>query len=129
MLKGKKDGVMIIKPGRLKIGSTKYGQMISDFCRKVDNCTLLGYYVSSFLTTTRCIVTQKKPEEHSSYSQMSRPSCWEQHEGRHQPQESLQSKMPGSNCETWRWICDDLGKNVLVFCWTYSNSEWSNYCK
>jgi len=92
MLKGEKDDVMIIKPGRLKIGNTKYGQMISDFCRKVDkNCTLLGYYVSSFLTTTHCIVTQKKPEEHSSYGQMSRPSCCSQHEGRHQPQESLQS--------------------------------------
>jgi hypothetical protein len=82
MLKGQKDGVMIIKPGHLKIGNTKYGQMISDFCCKVDkNCTLLGYYVSSFLTTTHCTVTQKKQEEHSSYGQMSHPSCCSQHEG------------------------------------------------
>jgi len=46
MLKGEKDGVMITKPGCLTIGNTKYGQMISGFCRKVDkNCALLGYYV------------------------------------------------------------------------------------
>ena len=75
-----------------KIGNMKYGQMISGFCRKVDkNCALLGYYVSRFLTTTRCIVTQKKSEGHSSYGQMSRHPCWEQHEGWHQAQESLQS--------------------------------------
>jgi len=60
MLKGEKDGVMITKPEDLKIGNRKYGQMTSGFCRKVDKkCALLGYYVSSFLTTTCCIVTQK----------------------------------------------------------------------
>jgi hypothetical protein len=30
--------------------------------------------------------------------------------------------MPGSNCETWRWICDDLVSNILVFWWSH------NYC-
>jgi hypothetical protein len=79
MLKGEKDDVIIIKPGHLKIGNMKYGQTNSGFCCKVDkNCALLGYYVSSFLTTTHCIVTQMKPEQHSSYGQMSHPSCWEQ---------------------------------------------------
>jgi hypothetical protein len=93
MPKGKKDGAMIIKPGLLKIGNTKYGQMISGFCRKVDkNCAPLGYYESSFLTTTCCIVTQKKPEEHSSYGQMSHPSCCSQHEGWHQTQEAYNPK-------------------------------------
>jgi orotate phosphoribosyltransferase-like protein len=91
MLKGEKDGVMIIKPGHLKVGNTKYGQMISGFGSKVDkNCTLLDYYVSSFLTNTRCIVTQKKSGEHSSYGRMSHRPRWE-HEGRHQAQESPQS--------------------------------------
>ena len=28
--------------------------------------------------------------------------------------------MPGSKCETWRRVCDDLGSNILVFCW----SKW-----
>ena len=39
--------------------------------------------------------------------------------------------MPGSICNTWKWICDDLGSNILVFCWSYNYSEWlitaSNY--
>jgi len=30
--------------------------------------------------------------------------------------------MPGSNCETWRWICYNLDSNILVFCWSYNNS-------
>ena len=34
--------------------------------------------------------------------------------------------MYGSNCETWRWICDDLSSNILIFCWSYNYSEWSN---
>jgi predicted transcriptional regulator len=25
-----------------------------------------------------------------------------------------------SNCETWRRICDDLGSNILVYCWFYT---------
>jgi hypothetical protein len=32
MLKGKKDGVMITKPGHLMIGNTQYGQMIHPSC-------------------------------------------------------------------------------------------------
>ena len=28
--------------------------------------------------------------------------------------------MPVSYCETWRWVCDDLGSNILVFCWSYN---------
>ena len=31
-------------------------------------------------------------------------------------------------CETWRWIYDDLGSNILVFCSSYNYSEWLNYC-
>jgi len=42
---------------------------------------------------------------------MSRPSrCSHHHQG------SQESWMPGSNCETRRRICDDLGNNILVFC-------------
>jgi len=26
-------------------------------------------------------------------------------------------------------ICDDLGSNILVFCWSYNYSEWLNYCQ
>ena len=26
--------------------------------------------------------------------------------------------MPGSNCETLRWICEDFDINILVFCWS-----------
>jgi hypothetical protein len=26
--------------------------------------------------------------------------------------------MPGSNCETWRRICDDLCSNIIVLCWS-----------
>jgi hypothetical protein len=37
--------------------------------------------------------------------------------------------MPGSNYETWEGICDDLGRNILVFCWSCNYSEWSNYCQ
>jgi len=44
-------------------------------------------------------------------------------------QGSLESWMPGANCETWRWICHDLGSNILVLCWPYNYSEWSNYCQ
>ena len=33
--------------------------------------------------------------------------------------------MPGTKCETWRQICDDLGSNILVLCWSYNFSEWS----
>ena len=36
--------------------------------------------------------------------------------------------MPGSNCETLRQICGDLGI-ILVFRWSYNYSEWSNYCQ
>jgi hypothetical protein len=36
----------------------------------------------------------------------------------------LHSWMPSSNCETWRWIYDDLGSNILVFCSSYNYSEW-----
>jgi hypothetical protein len=28
--------------------------------------------------------------------------------------------MPGSYCETWRLVCDGLGSNILVFCWSYN---------
>ena len=30
--------------------------------------------------------------------------------------------MPGSNCETWKQICDDFGQQYLVFCWSYTFS-------
>ena len=33
-------------------------------------------------------------------------------------QESLYFWMPVSNCETLRWICDDLGSITLAFCWS-----------
>ena len=29
-----------------------------------------------------------------------------------------------ANCETWRWICNDFGSNILVFHWSYNYSEW-----
>jgi hypothetical protein len=38
-------------------------------------------------------------------------------------QGSLESWMRGCNCATWRWICDDLGRNILVFCWYYNYSD------
>ena len=28
--------------------------------------------------------------------------------------------MPSSSCETWSWTCDDLGSNILVFCWSHN---------
>jgi len=34
--------------------------------------------------------------------------------------------MSGSNCEIWKWICDDLSSNILIFWWSYNYSEWSN---
>jgi len=40
-------------------------------------------------------------------------------------QGSLEFWMPGTKCETWRQICDDLGSNILVLCWSYNFSEWS----
>jgi len=37
--------------------------------------------------------------------------------------------MPDSNCEIWRQMCDELGSNILVLCWSQNCSEWSNYCQ
>jgi hypothetical protein len=37
--------------------------------------------------------------------------------------------MPSYNCETLGQICDDLGSNILVFCWSYNYSECPNCCQ
>ena len=37
--------------------------------------------------------------------------------------------MSDCNCEIWRQICDELGSNILVLCWSKNCSEWSNYCQ
>jgi hypothetical protein len=41
----------------------------------------------------------------------------------------LQSGMPGSNSETRKGLCDGLGSNIVVFCWSRYYPSWSNYCK
>jgi hypothetical protein len=56
-------------------------------------------------------------EPHVCYSQVIHPSCCSLHQEEftlRNTQGSLQSRMPGSNSETWGRVCDSFGSNTVL---------------
>jgi hypothetical protein len=37
--------------------------------------------------------------------------------------------MPDSNSKTQGRLCDGLGSNIVVFCWSHYYTSWPHYCK